>query len=77
MVRGSVRDTGIGIGPEEMELIFETFYRTDEAKAMSHHGTGLGLSIVRGVTDRYGGSVWAESELGAGSTFLFELPIAV
>lgn len=76
MVRGSVQDTGIGIGPEEIERIFETFYRTDEAKAMSHHGTGLGLSIVKGITDRYGGGVWVESELDAGSTFFFELPIA-
>jgi len=76
MVRGTVRDTGIGIKPEDLERIFETFYRSDEAKAMARHGTGLGLSIVRGITERYGGRVWVESRVGEGSTFYFELPAA-
>jgi len=74
MVRGSVQDTGIGISPEDVGRIFDTFYRTKEAKALSRHGTGLGLSIVKGITERYGGRVWAESEEGVGSTFFFELP---
>jgi len=76
MVRGSVQDTGIGISPKDRERIFESFYRTQEAKAMSRHGTGLGLSIVKGIAERYGGRVWVESEVGLGSTFFFELPKA-
>lgn len=75
-VRGIVRDTGIGMTPEEMSHIFENFYRTERAKAMSHHGTGLGLSIVKGLMERYGGRIWVESEVGKGSTFTFELPQA-
>ena len=73
-IRGEVRDSGIGIKPEELEHIFEDFYRTDTAKEISRQGTGLGLSIVRGVLERYGGSVCAESEYGEGSTFRFTLP---
>lgn len=73
-VRGSVQDTGIGIAPEDLKHIFESFYRTEAAKAMSHHGTGLGLSIVTGIAERYGGRIWVESEVGRGSTFTFELP---
>jgi signal transduction histidine kinase len=76
MVRGAVRDTGIGIGPDELPHIFENFYRTPAAKAMSHTGTGLGLSIVQGILKRYGGRIWVESEVGKGSTFTFELPRA-
>lgn len=76
MVRGSVRDTGIGIAPEDQERIFEEFYRTEAAKAMAHHGTGLGLSIVKGIMERYGGRIWLTSKVGEGSTFFFELPKA-
>ncbi|MBC7238043.1 MAG: hypothetical protein H5T69_19540, partial [Chloroflexi bacterium] len=68
MVCGYVRDTGIGISPEEQKHIFETFYRTESAKAMAAHGTGLGLSIVAGIMKRYGGRIWLESEVGRGST---------
>jgi signal transduction histidine kinase len=76
MVRGTVRDTGIGIAPDEQAHVFETFYRTEAAKAMSHQGTGLGLSIVAGIMGRYGGRIWVESTVGQGSTFSFELPQA-
>jgi len=75
MLRGTVRDTGIGIHPEELAHIFEDFFRTDAAKAMARHGTGLGLSIVKGVVERYGGEVWVESVVDEGSTFGFTLPI--
>lgn len=73
-IRGAVQDTGIGIAPEELERVFESFYRTEQAKAMSHQGTGLGLSIVTGVMRHYGGRIWVESQVGQGSTFSFELP---
>ncbi|MEA3408687.1 MAG: HAMP domain-containing sensor histidine kinase [Chloroflexota bacterium] len=75
-VFGAVQDTGIGINPEEQESIFEDFYRTESAKAMSQHGTGLGLSIVKGIMDHYNGRIWVESEEGKGSIFYFELPKA-
>jgi signal transduction histidine kinase len=74
MLRGSVSDTGIGMSPAEQKHVFENFYRTEAAKAMSHHGTGLGLSIVQGIMQHYGGRIWVESEVGRGSTFTFELP---
>ncbi len=74
VVRGAVRDTGIGIAPEEIDRVFESFYRTERAKAMSRQGTGLGLSIVAGIVGHYGGRIWVESTVGEGSTFSFELP---
>ena len=77
VVCGAVRDTGIGMAPDELGHIFENFYRTPKAKEMVREGTGLGLSIVRGIMERYGGRVWAESELGKGSSFHFELPRAL
>jgi len=76
MVRGEVHDTGIGIKPEDIERIFENFYRAEAAKAMSQHSTGLGLSIVKGIVERYQGRVWVESQVGVGSTFFFEIPAA-
>jgi len=76
MVRGSVRDTGIGIALEDQAKVFENFYRTDEAKAMARDGTGLGLSIVTQIMRRYKGEVWFESVEGKGSTFFFRVPVA-
>ncbi|MCE5257819.1 MAG: HAMP domain-containing histidine kinase [Chloroflexi bacterium] len=73
-VRGSVRDTGIGMTPEEQAMIFEPFYRTETAKQTSAQGTGLGLSIVKEIITRYSGRIWVESVKGKGSTFNFELP---
>jgi signal transduction histidine kinase len=75
-VRGTVRDTGIGMSLEEQTHIFEPFYRTETAKATSPQGTGLGLSIVKGILDRYNGHIWVESAKDQGSTFTFELPQA-
>lgn len=75
-VRGVVQDTGIGMSPTEAQRVFENFYRTEAAKAMSRQGTGLGLSIVKGIMARYNGQVWVESEQGRGSTFFFEFPRA-
>jgi len=72
---GRVQDTGIGIAPEDLPRIFEEFYRAENAKAMERHGTGLGLSIARRIVETYGGQIWAESELGRGSTFTFVLPV--
>ena len=75
-VVGMVRDTGIGMSPEQQAHLFEEFYRTEEAKAMERQGTGLGLSIVKRVVESYGGKIWTESEKGKGSRFSFMLPKA-
>ncbi len=72
---GSVRDTGIGIAPEEQGRVWDEFYRTEAAKAMSRQGTGLGLAIFRRAVERYGGEVELVSAVGEGSTFRFTLPV--
>jgi len=76
-VRVDVRDTGIGVAPEDMGRIFERFYRADHPVVMEAPGTGLGLSIVKMFVEMHGGRVWVESEVGKGSTFTFILPVPV
>jgi len=76
-VEFSVRDFGMGIGSEHLSRIFERFYRVDKTRSQDSGGTGLGLAIARHVVQSQGGTIWAESELGAGSTFLFTLPTAL
>ena len=70
-----VHDTGEGIPVHERERIFERFYRIDKARSRAAGGTGLGLSLVRHATQRLGGTVTVESELGVGSTFRVDLPV--
>lgn len=69
-----VQDTGIGIAPEEQELIFQRYYRTDESKDMAS-GTGLGLNITKSLVEMQGGRIWFESEPHKGTTFHFTTPI--
>jgi two-component system phosphate regulon sensor histidine kinase PhoR len=71
-----VLDTGIGIAAEQLERIFERFYRADKARSREQGGTGLGLSIVKHVVQAHGGEVRVESKLGSGSTFFFTLATA-
>jgi signal transduction histidine kinase/DNA-binding response OmpR family regulator len=71
-----VRDTGIGIPADKLELIFEKFYQVDSSDKRLYPGTGLGLSIVKMILAALGGAVRVESELGSGSTFSFTLPVA-
>ncbi|MBU0494950.1 MAG: HAMP domain-containing histidine kinase [Chloroflexi bacterium] len=73
-VVGSVRDTGIGIGPEEQARLFTPFFRTEEAKTLTKEGTGLGLAIVKRIVEHYGGRLWVESHPNQGSKFSFALP---
>jgi two-component system sensor histidine kinase SenX3 len=73
-VRITVADNGIGIPGDEIDRIFERFYRVDPARARNTGGTGLGLSIVKHVAASNGGSVEVWSEPGAGSTFTLVLP---
>ncbi len=72
-VRVAVRDTGVGIPSAALPRIFERFYRVDPARSRAEGGTGLGLAIVRHLVHAMGGEVWAESELGQGTTVFFTL----
>jgi len=75
-VEFSVRDFGPGIASEHLGRIFERFYRVDKARSRESGGTGLGLAIARHMVQTHGGSIRAESELNAGSNFIFTLPKA-
>jgi signal transduction histidine kinase len=82
-----VKDSGIGIAPEDIDLIFEKFYRTGEVELHSSGttsfkggGPGLGLAIAKGIVQAHGGRIWAESlgcdeETCPGSTFVVQLPL--
>lgn len=75
--RLSVRDHGPGLAPDQVEAVFERFYRVDPARSRAAGGSGIGLAIVRALADAMGGEAWAESEgPGAGATFLVQLPVA-
>jgi signal transduction histidine kinase len=69
----AVSDNGPGISEEDIKHLFERYWRSDEAE---YKGTGLGLAIASGIVSAHGGLIWAESELGRGSTFLFTIPTA-
>ena len=75
-VEFSVKDFGQGIASEHLDRIFERFYRVDKARSRESGGTGLGLAIARHMIEIQGGAIRAESNLNAGSTFFFTLPIA-
>lgn len=72
----SVRDTGIGIAPEDAAHIFERFYRANLARSRAAGGSGLGLSIVERLVRAHGGSIAVASQVGQGSTFTVTLPLA-
>ncbi len=70
-----VKDEGRGIPKDKLESIFERFQQVDASDAREKGGTGLGLAIVRSIVQQHDGRVWAESELGHGSTFYVQLPL--
>lgn len=69
-----VTDTGMGIPPENVDRIFDRFYRVDKARARSMGGTGLGLAISREMINAHGGQIWATSVEGKGTSIFFTLP---
>lgn len=75
MVEIMVKDQGIGIPSNDLDRIFERFYRVDPARSRVTGGTGLGLSIVKHVCQNHGGECTAWSEVGVGSTFTLRLPL--
>lgn len=72
----AVRDTGIGIAPQDHEIIFDEFRQVDSSTTRKYEGTGLGLAITRKLVEMMEGHIWVESELGQGSTFCVTLPVA-
>jgi signal transduction histidine kinase len=73
-IRICIRDQGPGIPKQELAKIFDKFHRVTEENPQQIKGTGLGLAIAKGIVEAHGGKIWAESELGKGSTFYFTLP---
>ena len=67
----SVKDTGIGIPPEKIEVLFKSFSQVDDSNTREYGGTGLGLSICKGLVEQMNGEVWIESVVDQGSTFFF------
>lgn len=74
-VRFSVRDTGVGILPADMERIFVPFERADTPIDQNSEGIGLGLAITKILTERMGGTIWVHSEPGVGSEFIVSIPV--
>jgi signal transduction histidine kinase len=73
-VESAVRDTGIGIRPEDREAIFRPFYQVENGIDRTQEGTGLGLSVSRRLIEMMGGEIWLASAAGEGSTFGFTVP---
>lgn len=72
-VEFQVRDTGVGVDPEELPRLFERFYKADRARRSQ--GTGLGLAIAKHIVQVHGGTIWAEPNRPAGTVFAFQIPI--
>ena len=70
----TVSDTGIGIPPEDLDRVFERFYRTDKSRSKETGGAGLGLSIVKHAVSYLGGRISLDSAQGIGTTFKVYLP---
>jgi len=74
IVQCFVRDTGPGIPPDDIPHLFQKFYRVDNSATRTIGGTGLGLFICRKIVELYNGRIWAESDVGKGSTFYINMP---
>jgi signal transduction histidine kinase len=70
-----VQDSGPGIAEDELELVFERFYRSDPSRQRNEGGSGLGLAIAKSIVEKHNGRIWAESRPGEGTTIVIHLPI--
>jgi len=75
VIQVDISDTGIGIPPDSLPMLFEEFYRVDNAINQQVKGTGLGLSLVKHIIQAHKGKIWLESKQGKGSKFSFTLPV--
>jgi len=75
--RFTVQDSGPGIAPQDLERVFDRFYRADRSRSRGEGGSGLGLAISRSLVQSHGGRIWAESTPEQGATFSFTLPVSV
>jgi signal transduction histidine kinase len=75
MAVAAVKDTGVGIPPEDIPFIFERFYRVDKSRSRAEGGTGLGLAICKHIAEAHEGKIEVRSQVGAGSTFSVWLPL--
>ena len=68
-----IADSGPGVAPEELDRIFERFYRTESSRSRDNGGSGLGFAIARSIVERHNGRIWAESAPGQGLTVVIRL----
>jgi signal transduction histidine kinase len=73
VVHLEVTDTGVGIPADELGKLFDRFFRASTARTVA--GTGLGLSIAKSIAEAHGGSIDVKSDVGAGTTFMVDLPV--
>jgi len=71
----SVKDSGIGIKPEDLSKLFQTFSQIESSYTKTVEGTGLGLALTKKLVELHGGKIWVESEFGKGSKFIFVIPV--
>ena len=74
-VQVQIADTGSGIAPEDLQHIFQYFYRSEKSRNRKSGGSGIGLALAQQFVRSHGGRIWADSEVGRGTTFTFILPI--
>jgi signal transduction histidine kinase len=74
-VQISVKDTGVGIPEDKLQVIFERFRQADNSLSRDHEGSGIGLSLVKALVEMHGGTIKVKSSLGQGSEFIIKLPV--
>jgi signal transduction histidine kinase/ActR/RegA family two-component response regulator len=77
LVHFAIKDSGVGISPDHLPMLFERFAQADDSEIRKFGGTGLGLAIAKQLTELMGGRIWAESTPGEGSTFHVEIPMVL